>query len=144
MKLTEHQIKLMKYHDNEMTSKEREDFEIHLKNCSDCKDSLDDFDYIEEAAKKMKNQLPEKIWDGYWDKVHNKIERSVAWVIFISGVLILMLHALYRLITEPSLRSLEYLGLVLALAGLAVLFLSVLKEKLTVNKNDKYISEVQR
>ena len=51
---------------------------------------------------------------------------------------------MYRVIVDPSVDSILRLGIVLTLVGLAILFLSVLREKMAVNRKDRYISEVDR
>ncbi|MFC1693915.1 anti-sigma factor family protein [Candidatus Latescibacterota bacterium] len=145
MTLEEHQRNLMRYIDNEMNDQERKTFEEHLKTCDTCKVTLQDFSVVKEVTQSMKiADLPEKVWDKYWDKIYNKIERSVAWFLFITGALILTGYSIYNAVTDPGLYSLVGLGIVLTLVGFAILFISVLREKLTVNKNDRYISEVKR
>jgi hypothetical protein len=88
--------------------------------------------------------LPETVWEKYWTVVYNRIERSVAWFLFILGALILNIYWIYRVITDPSIRNIVGLGTILMVVGLAILFLSVLREKRAVNKSDRYISEIKR
>ena len=88
--------------------------------------------------------LPGAVWDKYWDSIYNRIERSVAWFLFIVGALILNGYWIYRAITNPNLYTITGLGTVFLVVGFAVLFLSVLRGKMTVNKTDRYISEVKR
>ena len=145
MTLEEHQMNLMRYIDKEMEESERIEFEKHLETCDTCREQLRDFSMVKEVTQSMKiADLPEKVWDKYWDKIYNRIERSVAWFLFITGALILAGYSIYNAVTDPGLYSLIGLGIVLIFVGFAVLFLSVLREKLTVNKSDRYISEVKR
>ena len=145
MTLDEHQKNLMRYIDGEMDDDERIEYKKHLETCDTCRQSITDFSMLKEVTETMKiADLPEVVWDKYWEKVYNRIERSVAWFIFIIGALILSSYWIYKVITNPDLYNIVGLGVVLMVVGLAVLFLSVLREKLTVNKDDKYISEVKR
>ena len=145
MTLDEHQRNLMRYIDGEMDDDERIEFKKHLEACDTCRQSIADFSMLKEVTETMKiADLPEVVWDKYWEKIYNRIERSVAWFIFIIGALILSSYWIYKVITDPDLYNIAGLGVVLMVVGLAVLFLSVLKEKLTVNKGDKYISGVKR
>ena len=145
MTLHEHEINLMRYFDGEMDSQERKEFEKHIETCETCKKTLEEMSELKEVTDSMKiADLPEKVWETYWENVYNKLERSVAWFIFIIGALILNGYWIYRVITDPGLYTIAGLGVVLTLVGFAILFLSVLREKLTVNKHDRYISEVKR
>ena len=145
MTLDEHQRNLMRYIDGEMDNDERVKYVKHLETCDKCRQSIADFSMLKEVTETMKiADLPEVVWDKYWEKIYNRIERSVAWFIFIIGALILSSYWIYKVITNPELYNIVGLGVVLMVVGLAVLFLSVLREKLTVNKSDKYISEVKR
>jgi hypothetical protein len=53
-------------------------------------------------------------------------------------------YGIYEAIMDPSLRNLAGLGMLIMVIGFAVLLLSVLREKITINSKDKYISEVKR
>ncbi len=139
------EISVMRYADGEMDEKEREDFEKHLKSCDTCRKMLQELTALKEVTDSMKiTDLPEVVWDKYWSSIYNRIERSVAWVFFIAGSLILTGYWIYRVITNPDIYTIVGLGVLLFVIGFAVLFLSVLREKNAVNKVDKYISEVKR
>ena len=144
MTLEEHQRDLMRYIDREMDELERETFERHLKTCDSCTHLLQDFSKLKEVTDSMKlADLPEVIWEQYWDKIYNRIERKVAWFLFIIGALIINGYWIYRVVTDPKLYNIVGLGIVLMIVGFAVLFLSVVREKFAVNKVDRYISEVK-
>ena len=145
MNLEEHQRNLMRYIDKEMDNQERAEFEKHLETCDTCKGLLRDFSMVKEVTEKVKiADMPEAVWEKYWEKIYNRIERSVAWFLFIIGALILNGYWIYRAITDPSLHNIVGLGVMLMVVGFAILFLSVLREKRAVNKVDRYISEVKR
>ncbi len=145
MTLDDHKINLMRYVDGEMEALEREEFESHLKDCESCRRLLSEFSMMKEVTGTMQiADLPEKVWEKYWSVVYNQLERSVAWFFFIIGAVVLILYSVYEMLTEPGLASIVRSGLILMFVGFAVLLLSVLREKLTVNKSDRYISEVDR
>jgi predicted anti-sigma-YlaC factor YlaD len=140
-----HEQDCMRYLDGEMSPDERRRFEIHIASCDSCRKTCRDFARLKEVTDSVRiADLPQTVWDVYWNKVYNRIERSVAWFLFIIGTLIVNGYWLYKAITDPGLYNILGLGLTLMLAGLAVLFLSVLREKATVNKTDRYIREVKR
>ena len=145
MTLSEHKINLMRFIDGEMDDHERAEFEAHIEGCETCRGLLRDFSMMKEVTGNMRvADLPEKVWEKYWTGVYNKLERSVAWFFFVIGSLILTLYGVYEAVTEPGMDSIVRLGLILLLVGFAILLMSVVREKLTVNKSDRYISEVDR
>ena len=139
------ELNVMRYIDGEMDDQERNVFEKHLESCEKCKDMIREMSALREVTDTMKiAELPEAVWEKYWTGIYNRIERSVAWFFFILGSLMVAGYSLYRAVTDPSLYSFAGLGAVLLVIGFAVLFFSVLREKLAVNKADRYISEVKR
>ncbi len=145
MTLDDHIRDAMRYIDNEMSEGERRDFEAHLAECLQCREALAELTEMKEVTRDMKlADLPERVWDTYWEGIYNRIERSVAWFLFILGAVILTGHSLWLFIVDPGVETAVRLGGVLMVAGFAVLLLSVLREKLTVNRHDRYISEVKR
>ncbi len=140
-----HERDCMRYLDGEMSETERVRFESHLAVCESCRKLRLEFTRLKEATEAMKlADLPEIVWESYWSKVYNRIERSVAWFLFIVGAIIVNGYWLFKVVTNPELRNALGLGLSFMLAGFAVLFLSVLREKAAVNKSDRYIREVKR
>lgn len=145
MAFDDHAANLMRYVDGEMRPEERAAFEEHLKTCPECTAQLRDMTALKEVTDTMKiADLPETVWEKYWTGVYNQIERSVAWVLFIAGSLILIGYWFYRVITDPGLYNIVGLGFMLMLFGFLVLLLSVIREKHAVNRVDRYISEVKR
>jgi len=145
MTFDEHKKNVMRYIDGEMDSEEREAFRNHLASCEDCRSLLSEFGLLKEVTNKVKiADLPETVWEHYWTSVYNRLERSVAWFLFILGTLIISAYSLYQFIIDPSIGKIVRFGIIIMGVGFAILFLSVLREKLTINRHDRYISEVKR
>ena len=145
MTFEHNEIDVMRYIDHEMSADERTSFEAHLGSCDRCRNLLNDMTSLKEVTDSMKiADLPETVWEKYWEGVYNKLERSIAWFLFILGSLIVTGYGIYEAIMDPSLRNLAGLGMLIMVIGFAVLLLSVLREKITINSKDKYISEVKR
>ena len=139
------EIDVMRYVDGEMNTAEYETFKKHLESCDTCRSMLKEMSSLKEVTDSMKiADLPEAVWEKYWNGVYNRIERSVAWFFFILGSLILTGYSIYKVIIDPSLHNIAGLGVLFLVIGLAILFLSVLREKIAVSKADRYISEVKR
>ena len=140
-----HEQDVMRYVDGEMDAQERSNYERHLESCESCRTSLEEMTALKEVTDTMKiAELPEAIWEKYWTGIYNKVERSVAWFFFIIGSIIVSGYSIYRMIVDPGIDSILRLGIVLTVIGAAILFLSVLREKMAVNRKDRYISEVDR
>ena len=93
------------------------------------------------AAMKFKVPSPE-LWDHYWLDVYNRIERGLGWFLFTVGAVILLTYAGFKMIEaiilDQQLAPVARIGLLAAVAGLAVLLLSVIREKWFTRKNDPY------
>jgi len=141
----EHKVNAMRYIDGEMDSEERMEFTAHLASCETCRSLVNEFGMLKEVTNRVKiADLPETAWEQYWTSVYNRLERSVAWFLFILGAFILTVYSLYRFIVDPGIEAVVRLGTILMGVGFAILFLSVLREKLTINRSDRYIAEVKR
>lgn len=145
MTLEGHEQDVMRYVDGEMDIQERRNYERHLESCESCRTSIEEMTALKEVTDTMRiAELPEAVWEKYWTGIYNKVERSVAWFFFIIGSIIVSGYSLYCVIVDPGVDSILRLGIVLTVIGTAVLFLSVLREKMAVNRKDRYISEVDR
>ena len=90
---------------------------------------------------------PEEVRDKFWINVYNRLERSIGWIIFTVGAVILITYGLFKavesILSDTQLVGIVKVGILAAIAGLVILFVSVLREKLFVRKSDPY-KEVQR
>ena len=90
------------------------------------------------------NKLPEVYWDEYWTHVYNRIERGLSWIFVSIGLIILLGYGSYQVMQDFYLNSDEpvliKMGVGLLTAGMIILFISVLREKLMIRKVDKYRS----
>lgn len=82
----------------------------------------------------------------YWSKIINRIERSVGWFLLITGCIILAVYALYKflltLLSDLQIDFIIRISLFLILFGLVILIFSVIREKITINRQERY-KEVQ-
>ncbi len=78
----------------------------------------------------------------YWSKLLNRIERSVGWFMLITGLIILIVYALYKfllvLLSDMQVDFVIRVSLFLILFGLVVLIFSVIREKITLNRQERY------
>ena len=86
--------------------------------------------------------------EKYWQSIYNRLERSVGWVLLSVGAILLLCYGGFELVEElirnPSVAVAVKVGVVALVIGVVVLFVSLLRERLTVCKVDRYSKEVKR
>jgi len=134
--------------DGELTLQEQLEFEQLLKQHPDLNQQWQKFRNLKEVTQTMKfKSPPAEVWDKYWLNIYNRIERSIAWILVSIGAIILIVYGLYHaiesLIADTQLQGIIKIAVLAVLAGLVILLVSVLREKLIIRKSDPY-KEVQR
>jgi predicted anti-sigma-YlaC factor YlaD len=134
---------MMGYLDNELSDEQKRQFEEHLAGCSECKDELAEFKKLKAITDEVTLVEPEdKIWQDYWDGIYNRIERSVGWIVFSVAAILLTIYGGFKLIEElirdETIGMLLKIGLLVLIVGLAILFVSVLRERLYFWQRDRY------
>lgn len=140
---------MMAYLDGELSPEEHTQYQAHLADCQACKRELDEFAKLKEELTMMKFKEPSDIeLDHYWRSVYNRLERRIGWALFSAGSIILLCYGGYKLIEEivkdPTVSAVMKVGVVAAMFGAVILFVSSLRERLAVRKVDKYSKEVER
>lgn len=87
---------------------------------------------------------PEEVWDTFLDGVYNRMERRFGWVVFIVGAMALAGFGVYVFVREPWVSALVKVLIATPIVGLAILFVSVLRQRLTAAKTDRYSKEIDR
>ena len=139
----DHKDQLMGYLDNELSEEERRRFEEHLAGCSNCASELEEFKKLKAITDELSLAEPEeKVWQDYWSGVYNRIERGIGWIMFSVAAISLAIYcgfkAIEELIKDPTIEVTLKIGLLALIAGLAILFVSVLRERLYFWRRDRY------
>lgn len=134
---------MMGYLDNELSDEQKHQFEEHLAGCSECTDELKEFRKLKAITDEVTLVEPEdRIWQDYWDGVYNRIERNVGWIVFSVAAILLTIYAGFKLIEDmikdPDIETILKVGLLALIVGLAILFVSVLRERLHFWQKDRY------
>ena len=134
---------LMGYLDNELSDEQRNRFEEHLAGCPECAGELKEFQKLKAITDEVTLVEPEdRIWQDYWNGIYNRIERSIGWIIFSVAAILLAIYGGFKLIeeivTDATVGMLLKLGLLALIVGLAILFVSVLRERLYFWSKDRY------
>ena len=134
---------MMGYLDNELDEDQKKRLDEHLKGCPECQDELEVFKSLKSITDDVTFAEPEdKLWQNYWSGVYNRIERGIGWIIFSIAAIILIIFCGFEMIEQiienPNVEFIFKLGLVLLIIGVAILFVSVLRERLYIRKRDRY------
>ncbi len=134
---------MMGYLDNELNNEQKRQFEEHLTGCSECKAELKEFRKLKAITDEVTLVEPEdKIWQDYWSGVYNRIERSLGWIVFSVAAILLAIYGGFKLIeeiiTDATVDILLKAGLLALIAGMAILLVSVSRERLHFWQKDRY------
>lgn len=143
-----YRIMLSGYIDGELSSEEKSELEEHIKSCEECKKELQVFNKLKEMTGAMKYaDVPEHVWDNYWKSMYKRIELGIGWILLSIGGVLILSTAIFYLIRDFFMNPAEPLilkiGLATAIVGFFVLIVSVLRERIFAQKQDRY-SEVKR
>jgi anti-sigma factor RsiW len=141
-------VRISGYLDNELSPAEREAFEHQLDRDPELARELDAMRAMREVTHGMKlEEFPDQVWDRYWEGTYNRIERGIGWILFSLGAIILLGAGLYELVLALLKDTSEPWWIRVAIGSLcgggAILFVSVLRERIFVRRRDPY-REVKR
>ncbi len=139
----EFEMLIMRRLDGEISGEENARLEAHLSACAKCRKALSDYSRITAVTSEVEmKKVSEEEWDLYWCRVYNRLERGVAWILVCVGAAAVLAYALFKLVTElisdPGMAAWAKAGILVLVAGLALLFVSVLREQLTIRCTDRY------
>lgn len=134
---------MMGYLDDELSNEQKHTFSEHLASCQSCQNELQEFKKLKAITDDVALAEPEdKIWEQYWGNIYNRLERGIGWILFGVAAIVLLIYGGFKMIEEiiddPSIGMGLKIGLLVLIAGLAVLFVSVVRERLYFWKKDRY------
>ena len=143
MTCLDYKVLMMGYLDNELDAEQKRSFEQHLVSCEVCKAELAEFKRLKQITDEVTlNKPEEQMWEQYWSGVYNRIERGVGWILFsLAGILLLIyggFRAIEEIIKDPSVNFVLKTALLVLIVGVAILLVSVLREKLYFRKKERY------
>jgi hypothetical protein len=137
-----------KYFDGDLSEEEENELKKLTTKDKKTAKELKEMDKLKEVIEMLEPVDPEKDWEEYWSSLYNKLERGVGWIIFSIGVILTLTFLGFQFIKEvirdPQIALYAKIGLIALILGLAVLFVSVIRERITLSKTDKYSKEVKR
>ncbi len=134
---------MMGYLDDEIDDEQKQALEQHLASCEQCRSELEGFKKLKQITNDVTLLEPEEqIWQQYWSGVYNRIERGVGWILFSIAAIALLIYggfkAIEEIVTDPAVDKILKVALLGLIAGLAVLLVSIIRERLFFYKKDRY------
>jgi predicted anti-sigma-YlaC factor YlaD len=131
------------YIDGELGEEDRQLVEAHLAECAECAEERLQMNKFEEVMDKMTiKEPPKEAWKLYTESVYNKIERGLGWILVSIGAMIILFFAGYEvlrgIIRDPTIHTLLKVGILAALAGVVILLVSLIRERVFVNRRERY------
>ena len=143
MTCQDHKVLMMAYLDDELDEQQRKAFEEHLASCPACAREMKEFTKLKQVTDSVTLVEPEdRLWEQYWGGVYNRVERNVGWTLFSVAGILLVIYAGFKaiedLVRDPAVGLLLKIGLLVLIAGLAILFVSILRERIYFWSKDRY------
>jgi len=143
MKCEEARPLMMALLDGEIEEADRKSLERHLQGCYACAKELEGFRQLKELTEGVTLMEPEtRVWQEYWSRVYNRVERGLGAVLLAVSAAALLIFAGFKavesLVRDPSLALSLKVAVLAAIAGFALLLVSVVRERWYFWKRDRY------
>lgn len=127
------------YIDGELTQQQRQRVEVHCSDCADCGRELEDLESLRaEIGVSKLSQFGEDTWRETMADTSVSAARGIGWLLLIGGILFAAGIAVVAFLTDPSIELRDKLIAGAIYGGLALLFISVLRQRLVERRTDKY------
>ena len=129
------------YLDGELTQRDRQRVDLHLANCPSYRARLRELETLRASVGRLRLDMDpddRERWRKVMDNAFERTASGIGWLLVVGAVFVLVGYAGYEFLlaeVEPPLVKWAVGALYL---GLAVLLLSVLRQRLRARKTDKY------
>jgi len=131
------------YVDGELSEDERLAFEQELQRDPDLRAELEEFTKLKEVTGMIQYaDLPDEVWECYWQSLYRKLERGIGWILFSIGAIVLLSFGLFQVFKElyidPQVPVLIKVSVTALGIGLVILLVSFVRERLFAYRRDRY------
>ena len=131
--------RLSGYLDGELTQQERQRVDLHLAECPDCRELLDELDGLRRRMGESKlSRRHEDAWREDMNEMGVNLSRGIGWLLFVGALLIIGGAAVIAFLTDPGISGPWKFVISCFYLGLLALFVSVLRQRLIERKTDRY------
>ncbi len=131
--------RLSGYIDGELTQQERQRVEVHCSTCEECAASLAELRALRErVGKSHLSEFGQDIWREKMNDTVVTTSRGIGWLLLIGSFLVGAGIAIVMFFLDAGTTLDEKLVIGGGYLGLALLFVSVLRQRLIERKSDKY------
>ena len=107
------------------------------------------FKKIKEVTESMQFiELPDSYWEGYWQGIYRRTERTFAWILLSIGLIVLLGYSAFvglsGLYANPGVSMIVKVGVSAAALGVIIMMVSMGRERLFARKHERYDKEVER
>ena len=125
--------------DGELTAQQRQRVEIHCETCAGCRQELARLRELRRQTGAAKlSDLGEGTWRQSMKDLTVKSTRGIGWLLLFAGVVALGGFVVYEFVTDPDIATHMKFIIGAIYGGLALLFVSVLRQRLIERRTDKY------
>ncbi len=138
--IDDHVVELLSgYVDGELTQQQRQRVDVHCADCKECENDLVELKALRESIGKAGlSDLNQDIWREMMNDTAVQTSRGIGWLLLIGGILIAAGIGVVSFLFSSSIGIVEKLFISAIYGGLALLFYSVLRQRLIERKTDKY------
>ncbi len=131
------------YVDGELTNEERKAFEKELEQDPQLRAELREFRKLKEVTSVVHYaDLPDEVWESYWQSLYRKLERGIGWILLSIGAILLLgfglYHGLHDLYIAPEVSIWVKIGVTALGGGVIFLLVSFARERLFAYRRDRY------
>jgi predicted anti-sigma-YlaC factor YlaD len=125
--------------DGELTQQQRQLVTLHCDNCIECRENLANLHELRQRISKAKlSEVGEDKWRETMNVPTVQTTRSIGWLLFIAGLLVIAVIGLVGFIFSDEIPVGMKLIMIAVYGGLATLLYSVLRQRIIERKTDKY------
>jgi predicted anti-sigma-YlaC factor YlaD len=125
--------------DGELTQQQRQLVTLHCENCDECRENLAGLRELRERVGTARlSEVGEDEWRESMNDSTVELTRGIGWLLFIAGLLIVASIVLGVFIFNPDIPVGMKLLMFAIYGGLALLLISVWRQRLIESKTDKY------
>jgi predicted anti-sigma-YlaC factor YlaD len=127
------------YVDGELTQQQRQLVSLHCDGCEECRETLSKLREIRQSIGKAQlSEVGEDKWRETMNDSTVQTTRNIGWLIFIAGLLAIAGIGVFGFLFSDEISVGMKLIIIGVYGGLALLFFSVLRQRLIERKTDKY------